>query len=393
MRTYIKICTICLLCLIGFVSNSVAQIATIPFVHDGLMYIKVKVNDHSEPLNFVFDTGASTVVLDEKIAKTIGVKANYEQPAEGASGTEMYHIALSQKIHIQNVTINDAHIVLVDLERLSKKGNLKIDGIIGANIMKQFVTKIDYDVQEIGLYNSVDEITERSGYKELDVILDYSQIPQIPLEFTLENKQKFKGNFLFDSGAHMTFLLNTPFVKENKMEALVEKVIENEAEGLTTSSNFKTAKIASVKLGDLVFGEMPMNLSNSEAGVMASKQYTGILGIKIINRFHIILDYKNQKIYLKPNSAFQDAFEFPVSGISLEKEAENIKVSNVITAAEAYKKGVREGDLLLEIDDVAVKDIKECRQLLKQEDEKIKLKLQNENGEIKTVIILLKRLI
>ncbi len=386
-------CLLFLICLLGFVATIQAQVATIPFESDGLMFIKVKVNNHAEPLNFVFDTGASTAVLDETVAKEIGVKANYQQPAQGAAGTEMYHIALSQKLHIQDITLADAHIVLVDLDQLSKRSNQKIDGIIGYNIMQQFVTQIDYDQQEIKLFKSVDDIENVGAYKVLSASLDFASIPQVELEFTLQNNQKFKGNFLFDSGASMTFLLNTPFVKANKIETLIGKTIENKAESLTTSSNFKIGSVTSVQLGDFAFGEMPIDLSNSTSGVMASKEYTGILGVKIIQRFHIILDYKNQKIYLAPNKRYADKFEFPRSGISLEKEADKIKVSNVVKASEAYEKGIREGDQLLEIDGVAANDTRKCRELLKQKDTKVKLKLKDEKGEVRTVIIFLKRLI
>ncbi len=392
MKTNVKSFIVCVLT-IGFLSVTQAQIATIPFVNDGLMYVKVKVNNHPEPLNFVFDTGASTVVLDAKIAEKIGVKADYQQPTKGAGGSEMYNIALAQKFQIGTITLGDAHTVLVDLERLTKRGNHPIDGIIGYNIMREYVTHIDYDQQVIQLYNGVDEIEGKEAYTALEAAFDYSQIPQVNLEFTLDNNQKFKGNFLFDSGANITFLLNTPFVKEKNIENLLEKTIENKAEGLTTSSNFKIGKIASVKLGDFTFGEMPLDLSNSKAGVMASSNFTGILGVKIISRFNLILDYANEKMYLKPNKTYHDAFEFPRSGISLAKEADAIKISNVITAAEAYKKGIREGDELLEIDGIIADDVRKCRELLKQKNANVKLKIKDKTGAIKTITILLKRLI
>ncbi|MFK7749958.1 MAG: aspartyl protease family protein [Kordia sp.] len=382
-----------LFCLIVFISVTQAQVATIPFENDELMYIKVKVNEHTAPLNFVFDTGASTVVLDEKVAEKIGVKADYQQPTQGAAGSEMYNIALSQKFQIGNVILEDAHTVLVDLERLSKRGNQQVDGIIGYNIMKEYVTQIDYDENVIKLYKSIKDIQEKEQYKTVEASFDYSQIPQVNLEFTLENNQKFKGNFLFDSGANLTFLLNTPFVKAKNIENLLGKTIENKAEGLTTSSNFKIGKIVSLQWDDFTFGEMPIDLSNSKAGVMASEAYTGILGIKIINKFNSILDYKHKKIYLKPNKTYQKAFEFPRSGISLTQETDIIKISNVITAAEAYKKGIREGDQLLEINDITAKDVRKCREILKQKNEKVKLKLKTEKGTIKTITILLKRLI
>ncbi|MEM6685588.1 MAG: aspartyl protease family protein [Bacteroidota bacterium] len=393
MKTLFKNYVICMICAIGCISQAAAQIATIPFTSEGLMYVKVKINDHKEPLNFVFDTGASTVVLDEKVAERIGVKANYQQPTTGASGTEMYNIALSQKFQIGDIVLKDAHTVLVDLERLSKRGNFQIDGIIGANVMKEYVTQIDFDAEVLRLYKSVEDISEQSGYTALDVEIDYATIPEINLEFTLDTNQKFSGNFLFDSGANMTFLLNTPFAKEKNIENLLSKTIETKAESLTTSSNFKIGKVASAQLADFMFDEMPMDISNSTSGVMASKEYAGILGIKIISRFNCILDYANAKIYLKPNKTYEDAFEFPRSGIALSREKNMIKITNVIADTEAHEKGVRKGDQLLEIDGVAADNIGKCKELLKQKDKTVQLKLKDEKGAVKVVSILLKRLI
>jgi hypothetical protein len=382
-----------LLCAFVSFSTLQAQVAKIPFENDDLLFIKVKVNDHAEPLNFVFDTGASTAVLDENVAKAIGVTADYQQPTEGAAGTEMYNIALSQKLHVGNITLMDAHIVLVDLARLSKRGNQKIDGIIGANIMQQFVTQLNFDTNTIELYKSIDEIANTSAYKVLPTSLDFASIPQVELEFTLENNQKFKGKFLFDSGANMTFLLNTPFVKAKNIETLIGKTIENKAEGLTTSSTFKIGKVANVIFGGFEFGEMPIDLSNSKSGVMSSEAYAGILGVQIINRFNLILDYKNEKIYFKPNKTYANEFEFPLSGISIEKEVEKIQISNVVKGSEAFEKGIRKGDELVSINGKKSTSTKQYRELLKQENTKVQLELKDENGSSKTVIITLKRLI
>lgn len=389
LKKYLVFTIICVLIQTSVVK---AQVAKIPFDHDNLLFIKVKVNDHTEPLNFVFDTGASTMVLDETVAKRIGVKADYQQPATGASGTEMYNIALSQKFHVEDITLT-SHMVLVDLERLSKRGSQNIDGIVGADIMKQFVTHLNFDESVIELYDNVGEVENVDRYKSLEASLDFASIPQVELEFTLENGQKFNGNFLFDSGANMTFLLNTPFAKTQKIESIIGKTIENKAESLTTSSTFKIGKVAKVKLAGFEFGEMPMDVSNSESGVMASEDYAGILGIKIINRFNVILDYKKGKIYLKPNSTYKEEFEFPVSGISIERNNEKIQVANVIKDSEAFEKGIREGDELLSINGEKKENVKAYRELLKQENEKVTLELKDKNGVAKTIIITLKRLI
>ena len=59
----------------------------------------------------------------------------------------------------------------------------------------------------------------------------------------------------------MTFLLNTPFAKEKKIESQLSKTIENKAESLTTSSKFKIGKAAGMQFATFNLGEMPMDIS------------------------------------------------------------------------------------------------------------------------------------
>ncbi|WP_299889029.1 aspartyl protease family protein [uncultured Lacinutrix sp.] len=370
-----------------------AQVATIPFELDGLMYVKVKVNDSDEVLNFIFDTGASAIVLDETKAKELGIKADYQQPATGAGGSEMYNIALSQKLIVNDVVLNGKHMVLVDLNKISKKASQKIDGIVGADILNEYVTRLDFDKEEIALYNNVKDVKKYKEYVSTDVVLGYGLIPEVELEFLIGNDKKFKGNFLFDSGANTTFLLNTPFAKKNKIETLIGKTIESKAEGLTTTTVFKIGAAKKVKFKKFEFGEMPIDITNSESGVTASPNYTGILGIKIIKRLNTILDYRNKKLYFKANSQYVNEFEFPLSGFSLVKEEGKIMIENVVKNSEAYKKGVRDGDEVLSLNAEISKNIKNYRCLLKEEGKSVVVKVKSLEGKTKEIIIFLKRLI
>lgn len=381
------------LLLLGMTVQLQAQVATIPFELDNLMYIKVKINDNQEELNFVFDTGASTVVLDKKVAERLGVKANYQQPATGAGGTEMYDIALSQTLKVNEVTLTGKHMVLVDLETLSKRGNNRIDGIVGADILNQYVTKVDFDAKQITLYKHVEDVSDSNTYKPMDITLDFASVPEVAIDFSLGNDKTFKGNFLFDSGAALTLLLNTPFVEKNNIENIVGNTIENKAEGLTTSASYIVGNAKKVTFAGHEFTDLPIDLSKSKAGVMASPDYAGILGIKIINRFNLILDYNDEKIYFKPNQNYAKKFEFPLSGLSIVNEGDKAMIQNVIMKSEAYEKGLRKGDEVLSLNGDETRDVDAYRKLLKEEGKSVTIKVKTKSGEIKQVVIVLKRLI
>ena len=94
-----------------------AQIVEIPFeLKNDLILLKVNINDDSEYKTFVFDTGATSDLLDSTTAEKLGLKANYKQDVSGAGGTKSYDIILYQKLTLQNkIVIDSTHLILTNL--------------------------------------------------------------------------------------------------------------------------------------------------------------------------------------------------------------------------------------------------------------------------------------
>ena len=133
-----------------------AQRAVLPFelLEDKYVLLKLSVKGEATPLTFYFDTGASTTILDKNVAEQYGIKSNHTQKVEGAGGSKEYHIALSQTINLNpELQIGNVNIVLEDLSRLNNAFEKKFDGIIGNDIIKNYITKIDFQRRVISLYN------------------------------------------------------------------------------------------------------------------------------------------------------------------------------------------------------------------------------------------------
>jgi predicted aspartyl protease len=132
--------------LIFIISTLNAQVSEIPFElgENGHVYLKVIANDTSKELKFIFDTGATSDLLNSTTAKKMGMKSNYQQEVKGAGESKTYDIVLNQKLTLlQNIEINNTHLVLADLSSLNEVLDKNVDGIIGYSLLSKYITKID----------------------------------------------------------------------------------------------------------------------------------------------------------------------------------------------------------------------------------------------------------
>jgi len=153
MKTYFKVI---LISIIAFLQsyNSFAQddpIATLPFTfnENGLMVISLQVNNETVS-DFVLDTGASITVIDKKIAKQLGLALKREAAQiTGASAinndvkkTQKQQLTITDKIVLQGIEM-----YLSDLSRIAK-----INGLIGYDLFKEFITETNFDTKTISFY-------------------------------------------------------------------------------------------------------------------------------------------------------------------------------------------------------------------------------------------------
>lgn len=382
-----------LLLVVGISVN--AQDVVLPFsLHqEKHILLKLPTETPSDSLVFYFDTGAVTTLLDKRKAESKGIKANYQQEIQGASGKKIYDIALNQKINLTSEChIEAVNIVLEDLSRLSNSLGEDFDGIIGNDIVKKFITKIDFQKKQIELYNPDTKINTE-GYIEIPFIFKNNiPIPQFPISVTLENGEVFSGDIFFDSGAGLSLLVNTPFKEENQMMNKIGKYISKPTNNLTDKTDVITTRIKSLTISDFTFEDLTIDFASNREGVSAAKGYLGILGAEIINRFDIILDYASLKLYIKPNYLYHNPFKIPVSPIKLARSGENIVISGVVKNSEAEIKGLKEEQKIISINGISSKNIETYRNMLEKENTTVKIKYRDDN-ETKTVKFKLNKLL
>ncbi|WP_299702966.1 aspartyl protease family protein [uncultured Pontibacter sp.] len=367
---------------------------TLPFelIEDKYILIKASVNG-LDTLTFYFDTGATTTLLDSKVAAKLGIEPDYNEEVQGASGAVTYRIALNQQINLPNLQIDSVHIVLDDLTRLRHAGGMHYDGIIGNDIIQTHITEVDITNRRINLYPFEQAPDFKNYTTHVFEFLNDIPIPVLPATITLQNTQKFTDNVLFDSGAGLTLLVNTPFRKEHRILEQSPKSMTSRSNNLSSSTVNHIVAIEQLEFESHTFPQMPVFLASDEQGVSGFKGYLGILGAEIINRFDYVLNYETHTLYLKPNAFYTASFIFPVSGIRLRHDEQGqVVIMDVYEGSDAYKKGLRVNDVIVAIDNKSA-SIHEYRRLLNQQDRnKLTVSVKTAKG-VKKHSIQLKRLI
>ena len=95
--------------------------AEIPFeIINEHIFFKLSVNG-SEPLNFVFDTGAAGNVMAEQTAKKLGLEMNGKQVVQGASGSTSIERTTGHDIQIQGIELDYINFMVMNLDHLSDR--------------------------------------------------------------------------------------------------------------------------------------------------------------------------------------------------------------------------------------------------------------------------------
>jgi predicted aspartyl protease len=384
-----RLLTLPLIFVIGLAAAQ-PKVTEIPFELVG-EYIMVPVTIQDTRLSFVFDTGATSTVLDSTTAVTLKITPQNQTTAQGASGSSRYQLSRIASVNIHDLELKNLTAIHVSLLSLSRSLGAKIDGIIGNDVLLNRVTEINYDTRMIRLLNSVDESSISSSRKIPFTFMNLIPIPAIDLSFTLTNGKQFSEKFLVDTGAGLTMILNTPFIEQNDLYRQVGKTVASTSKDLTSKTVNQKALFQHVQIDAYIFSEVPVTLSDAKRGVNSLPGLGGILGNEILKQFNMVLDYPNQAIYLKKNEMFGMPFYYPMAGFKLEAINDRLMVSEVNEKTAAAENGIAIGYELIQIDDYTGKDLQLIRKRLNTPGE-VRLVFKSQ-GQLLKLNLWLKRLI
>ena len=287
-----------------------AQLATFPFqLKDKNILIKAKVNN-SDSLDLIFDTGSTATLIDSLTAEQFGIGKENRQVVEtvGSGGSRNYLMATQQEIQLpQHIRLSGIDVILMNFSKLESATGKKMKGIIGYDLLSKYVTSFDFDRKCISLFHQIKEV-DTTGYTGIPFEFSKGiQIPRFPVTITTQGNKQFTGKVMFDSGASLSLFISAPFKNFHHLNTEIGPSKLVKGRGLNESTTDQKATIKSMHFYGFHFGQMGISLAVDD---QAEKKdgYLGLLGLDIIRRFNVIIDYPNHKIFLKPNKYYHTPF-------------------------------------------------------------------------------------
>lgn len=328
----------------------------LPFklVHN-LIVIPVRIND-SKSLNFILDSGVNSTLItqlhySDSLSLNNSRKITVQGLGEGfalealiSSGNSMFLPGIKGENH-------EVYVLLEDIFNLSTRMGMPIHGIIGYDIFKNFIVKVNYSTQMITLYKPDTEIK----------INKKAEVHELHIEdckaYLFANVRQYNGDTLkvklvVDTGASHSLSLYLP---TNDRLKLPPKVMEAYlGRGLSGDINGKIGRLNSMSIGRYEFADLPASYPDEEAIRVALKvaNRNGNLGSDILKRFTVIFDYPHNRLVLLPNRKYKQPFSYNVAGFEVSTPMPGFKVyvvSNVSKNSAAQQAGIQAGDQLISI--------------------------------------------
>lgn len=344
----------------GFAQNdSIEQEAVFltrfPFkqLSGGVILIEAKFGNIPQSLNFILDTGSGAISLDSATA----VQNNINQEPSGKSvigivGSRKVDFIKNQTLKLSGLEVDSLDFYVNDYEILSEVYGIKIDGIIGYSFLKNHIVKINFDNHEIEVFTP-----GKIDYPKRGTIL-YPSIKTIPLQnFYIRDDKKRHGNFYIDTGAGLNFLMTEQFVIDSALLKKKRKPVFIQVQGPGGKKRMLLTIIKEIKIGEYKFKRVPINILEDESNVFSYPKSGGIVGNDLLRRFNMILNYPKKEIHLSPNTHFKDGFDYSYTGINLYYRDGQVLSDEVIENSPAHKAGLREGDIIVGVNNNFSNDI------------------------------------
>ena len=315
--------------------------ARVSTAYDRLV-INAKVNDQAVRLGF--DTGAECSVLFGQVARRINLSWTDPPPnAKVAAGEVPMGVSEECRLTI-GATATQFRFRIFDLPAYLARD---IDGVLGWGDTMSNILRIDADAKKL---SALQRLPRNIGLWTKWDLRDGVDI----LAIKLPNAAEQGGTICIDTGSHSGVELSAKRWKdwrhEHKEQQFTLEASYSPYGGLRVSEEFWADKLA---FGQFSITNVPV--SQSFSGIdLSVTNHQATLGLFALTRLDVIIDGENSALYTRPASNPKSKYQYNrIAAVFVPRNINSEQlVAHVVERGSAYEAGIRNGDVLVKIDDL-----------------------------------------
>lgn len=295
------------------------------------------------PFRFFLDTGGVNI-LTPTAAKALGLESKGSIEGHGTGeASESFGITQVARVQVGDAWMKDQRfLVIPSLEGIGRMMNLEVAGVVGYELLRRFVARVEYGPKRLTLYRP-----EGWRYAGKGFSLPFTfngHHPRVKGEL-----DGIAGLFDIDTGSGSTLDVYGPFAEKNHLkEHALKAVTTVTGHGAGGEVRGHVIRARELKLGGAAMKAPIVALSTTRSGAFADESAAGNVGQGFLSRFDLTFDYRGQVIHFEPNANQGKPDHWSMTGLRCGA-VDLGSVEQVFPDSPASEAGLLAGDKLLEI--------------------------------------------
>lgn len=308
----------------GFTLQNSRQKTTIYFQWiNNLIIVPVEMN--GVKLNFVLDSGVDgTVLFSLEEAENIAFKELAKIKIRGIGNKEAIDAFCSSHNEMRigdYVDLNHSIYLVLDQEiNISTSIGIPIHGILGYDFFKNYVVRINYVKQTISIAKDIQKLRRRKEqFQEIPISLIQNK-PYMNVQVQFGNTKASAFQLLDTGNTDPAWFFQETYPNNNCLPE--QHIVDYLGKGMNGDIYGKRARLQSITIGNFELKRPIVSFPDSTYVrlLLEIDKRNGSLGNEVLKRFHMIWDYPNQRVFVRPNSLFEMPFQYNMSGIEIQHQ-------------------------------------------------------------------------
>ena len=320
----------------------------------------VPVEFQGQVYQFGLDTGATLTFFDDRFKDRLGKRCSWPLPQIASIQLANDKIVQcdvfpSPEVKIGPLKLNSLPYIGVMDSNLTGGES---PGTIGMDFMKRYIVQMDFDRKKVTFFK---------GKKEYDLFAMFkpkeNKHPEwgepVPLKTKLFEKSTYRAKGSFFDGIETNFEIDSGWgLPYDAIDSNVLKRIESRMRRAIKDGNVPPYLVLPVTDDYKIVEEFTLDNLEFKNYLVKENAYS-VLGLPFLSRHIVTFDFPNKIMYLKKGKNFdkRPTIIMPLGITGCEINSENYVVTKVDPNSSAYKKGVRENDILIKVNDQDVADM------------------------------------